>query len=533
MKNVKRFRTAWLCFLAAAAMLASGCNSGRPPASSTDASTAGTTTSTSPTPGSTTGEGTTSSASVDADAPTTTVQAQTNARTTASSSTASRSTAETARKTTVPSGLASYDYGRTPVSSDWNQRFNISTGFAFGGGGNKEMYEKVIGQTKAANFTTIEINGINITDPDPDGPGKAEVRRVIRVALEACRKYHIGAYVQDPYLGGFGNESRAIEERHVKEALDAYRDYTDVIQAYFLWDEPFKEQFPLIKQRYDWVRKYDKNIRLFVNLFPSYGQYGWTNTEWEEDSYTSYVDEFIETAKPDMLSVDYYAFGTSGSNQPDLLAGTEMLWRDMGYFRKKAMENQVPFEFYIQCAGKMFDDFDRIGNMDIHKISVQMWAALAYGVKRVSYWTSYGVLLDGNGNKTSLYEPIKSLNREALTVGQFLFDKTTVSLYHSGVGNLAAVRDRYYIDDLANSRLLSEIPSETIVSVFKDASGGEYIMIANKDYTFSAEGRLVFKSPKKLARFNAAANRLEEPTKAVHSIEIAIPAGGYALYKIS
>ena len=426
-----------------------------------------------------------------------------------------------------------YDYGRTQVSADWNNRFNISTGFAMGGSGNRAMYDKIVSQTKDAYFTTIEITSVDTAAPDPDGAAKEGVRQVIKTALDACRKYQIGAYVSDPYMCGGGATYRNIDERHVKEALDAYKDYSDVIQAYILWDEPFKEQFPIIKQRMDWIRKYDANTRLFLNLFPSYGQYGWSNTTWDSDSYTGYVDDFVSQVNPDMLSLDYYVFGNKTDCNADVLSGSQMLWRDLGYYRMKSLEANKPLEFYIQGAGDFSDVFDRIGKMSIERISFQMWTALAYGVKRISYWTSYGVLLDGNGDKTRLYDPIKNLNKEALTVGQFLYDKTPDKIYHSGAGNLELVRKSYNIDNLAESTLLSEIPSESIVSTFKDASGGQYIMIANKDYSYPTEGRLVFKSAKRLSKFNAAANRLEAPSMAVNSLEMKIPAGGYALYKIN
>ena len=521
-KKSKHFKTIFVCLLVMVSMVISGCNNGVVPASST-VSTDSTASIFS------TGSKGTSSQTTQTNPTTSTGGTADSNNTTATHTTTS---------TTVPTGTTSttgkepYDYDRPVASSDWNKRFNISTGFAMGGGGNRSMYDKIVSQTKAANFTTIEITAINVADPDPDGPGKAGVRNVIRTALDACRQYNIGAYVADPYLGGWGNEGRVIEERHIVEALEAYKDYEDIIQAYFLWDEPFKEQFPEVKKRYDWIRKYNKNVRLFTNLFPSYGVYGWGNTEWGKESYTGYVDGFVETVKPDMLSVDYYAFGVDGANQPDVLSSTQMLWRDMGYFRKKALENNIPFEFYLQCAGNMFDTFDRTGNMTIEKISFQMWNALAYGAKRISYWTSYGVLLDGNGDKMALYEPIKALNKEALAVGEFLYNKTPDKIYHSGVGNLARVREGYYIDDIAQSPLISEIPTESVVATFKNAKGDQYIMIANKDYEYPTEGQLVFRSPKQLSKFNAAANRLEAPSRAVTSLEMKIPAGGYALYRI-
>lgn len=89
------------------------------------------------------------------------------------------------------------------------------------------------------------------------------------------------------------------------------------------------------------------------------------------------------------------------------------------------------------------------------------------------------------------------------------------------------------MDDLAQSPLLSEIPSETIVSTFRDQAGGHYLMIANKDYAFPTEGKLVFKKEQQLYRLNAIAGRLDPLPAPVKSLALNIPAGGYALYKIA
>ena len=517
MKITYYFKRVMICMIAAALVLASGCRHGG--GTSSGVSSGGV---------SSKAPGGSSEPSADSKIPENTESAETS-RPEEENNGSTESVSSKIRENSL-SDPASYEYGRSEVSSDWNKRFNISTGFAITG--DRAMCEKIVSQTKDAFFTTIEITSIDIADPDPDGPGKEGVRNVLRTALDVCRKYKIGAYLSDPYLGGWGDGGRNINESHVAETMEAYKDYEDIIQAYVLWDEPFVESFPEVRKRYDWVRKYNKNVRLFMNLFPSYGVYGWGNTAWASQSYTEYVDSFISQVRPDMLSLDYYAFDSQGENNPDVLSSSQGLWRDMGYFRKKALETNLPFEFYIQAAGRMFDPFERVGKMTSEKISFQMWASLAYGVTRVSYWTSYGVLLDGNGDKTPLYNAIQSINKEGMTVGQFLYDKKSENIYHSGVGNLALVRGNYFIDDLSKSTLLSEIPTESIVSVFSDKAGGKYIMIANKDYAYPTEGRLVFRTPQKLSKFNAAANRLETPSKVLSSIEMKIPAGGYALYKI-
>ena len=89
-----------------------------------------------------------------------------------------------------------------------------------------------------------------------------------------------------------------------------------------------------------------------------------------------------------------------------------------------------------------------------------------------------------------------------------------------------------YLDNLAESDLLSAIPSETIVSVFEDEAGGRYLMVANKDYNNAAAGRLVFKKAVSLRRYQALEDSLAASTGALTELAVEIPAGGYLLYRV-
>ena len=414
-----------------------------------------------------------------------------------------------------------------PHPADEKNQFHIASFFAFGGSGDRVMYDKVVRQTREASFTTIEITNIDTSDPSLEGPAPDAVRRVIRTALDACRNHDMMAIIADPYLGGAAELSRNIEKKHVRQALDAYSGYKDILLGYLLWDEPLMEQFPIIDQRIKWIREYDKDVRLFVNLLPSYNMH----YTWKNGKFDNYLDAFIKTVNPEMLSVDYYVFGHDTDCNPDVLSASQELWRDMGYFRKRALETGKPFEFYIQGVGD-FSASKNIGNMTAERISFQMYAALAYGVKRVSYFTSYGLVLDSRGNKTKMYDSVKAINEEALAVGRFLYDKTPMNIYHSGVGKLSKVRNNFYLDNLEKSSLLSEVPADCIVSVFKGKDGRKYIMVANKSYKYPASGRLVLKKKNKVSRFRAENSSFERISGSSTSISITIPAGGYSILQI-
>jgi hypothetical protein len=63
----------------------------------------------------------------------------------------------------------------------------------------------------------------------------------------------------------------------------------------------------LAKINYEF-EKLDSNHWLYVNLFPDYA----CNAALGTNSYSAYVNSFVETFKPKVMSFDYYCITTNG-----------------------------------------------------------------------------------------------------------------------------------------------------------------------------------------------------------------------------
>ena len=137
----------------------------------------------------------------------------------------------------------------------------------------------------------------------------------------------------------------------------------------------------------DLFEKYDPGKLLFCCGFPSYGVYNWENGlyNWEEHSYTNYIDTYIDTIDPYVVSFDYYPFRSSGMSLVD-----SDLWRDMGYVSKRAREVGKPFWFYFQGVNMMTGT----EGLSPNEISAQMFAAIAYNAKGLSWFVTADVLTD-------------------------------------------------------------------------------------------------------------------------------------------
>ena len=412
------------------------------------------------------------------------------------------------------------------IDKDINAKdqFYIASNFAFPGSGDRVMYETIAQETKNAGFNLIEITNINTDIPDVEGPSVNGVRTVIGTALESCEKFDLKAMVADPYMGGFQTIYRSIQEKHIKAGLEFYNRYSKALRGYIVWDEPYKAQNMIISQRMAWHQKSDLSSTLFVNLFPSYvPEYTWSNGQ-----YPGYVNDFITAANPTMLSQDYYVFGNNTDCNPVITGNNVGLWRDWGFFRKRSLETGKPFWTYIQGIGDYVDK--NVGNMTIERIRFQMYSALAYGAKYLSYYTSYGLVLDVNGNETDMYTSIKNLNNEVKVMGQYLYNKHSESIYFAGA--TSTQRTNYNLDNLSSSTLIQSIPANTIVSTFTDSSNAKYIFITNRTYNSSVTGNVVLKTSKHISKLNAANGAIDLVSTVGTQLPVNLSAGSGVLYVV-
>src|SRR5690606_5348201 len=103
------------------------------------------------------------------------------------------------------------------------------------------------------------------------------------------------------------------------------------------------------------------------------------------------------------------------------------------------------------------------GVMNLERIRAQMYGALAYGVKGLSYYTTRRALLTESHVKSSMYDDLTALNKSVRNLGDFLLDKTSQYIYHSGISanNQAA----YFLDSLDASDLIASAPAGLIIGV--------------------------------------------------------------------
>lgn len=349
---------------------------------------------------------------------------------------------------------------------DPRNTFVLSTFMALDGDTNLTKNQRILCNTRDAGLNLVEVTWLSTEESILAALRAAETVPGISLLVQNAR----GADQKGTNLGGIGTAymPASISAGEVNAWVKKLQGYSS-LAGYYVWDEPNSQRVEDCRKLTDFYQAADPERLAFSCILPSYGEYRWPS------SYPAYVDAYIQTVQPAVLSLNYYPFNFQSSIQT-----TSDLYRDMGYMRKKSLENKIPYWHYFQAIkdGK---------SLTVPQIQVQMMLALAYGVKGLSYYTSQYSITDVNGNPTANYAALKSLNTRVKNIGNFLYNKTNAALYHTGLD--ASANAQYFLDELSASPWLKAAPANLVIGVFTDATK-VYLAVANKSHTSSVSGTL-------------------------------------------
>ncbi len=369
--------------------------------------------------------------------------------------------------------------------------------------------EKVLEATKEAGINLVEI-----TFKD-----RAAVTKIV----EQCERLGIKTIVQDPSFGGVGEKLVLTSDEIVQETISHYAKFQN-IYGYYVWDEPIKDAFPHCRDTKERFERYAPGKLPYFALFPSYGMYTWSSSDynWESNTYVAYIDEFLDVVDPDVVCFDYYPYRDSTTE-----VIKHDLWRDMGYLSKRARELGKPFWFYFQAVELATGE---IGRMNRQNIGIQMFAALAYGAKGLSWFTSMGIVTDVAGNKTERFDDVKALNEKALSLGGFLMDKKLLHIYHTSLHRQET--EMYFLDRMENSDLILSAPDHLIISIFgEETSDRRFVLVVNKQEKVACIGKLSLSYPLNVAKFEKSAEAWRDPCD-TDCIPLELAGGDCMLFRI-
>ncbi|HEX7663901.1 MAG TPA: beta-galactosidase [Polyangiaceae bacterium] len=248
------------------------------------------------------------------------------------------------------------------------------------------------------------------------------------------------------------------------------------LDGYFLGDEPGTGAFANIAAVQTKLAALDPVHFAYTNLLPNYASAGQLGTS----SYDDYVNQFLTTVKPKLVSWDYYPFLSNGSDMDGFFS-------DMEVVRAHAVATKTPFFQFIQSI-----------SYNAHRATTEsekLWEgtqSLAYGAAGVSYFTywtppqaseSFGTgLIDPNGNETSQYAEGTRINAKLAAWGKYLSVATSTSVFHGG-GLPPGTSPRPAFAH-------AYVPSAATITTGTftvNAGADEYVFVANRSYTNASE----------------------------------------------
>ena len=101
----------------------------------------------------------------------------------------------------------------------------------------------------------------------------------------------------------------SLDDPALRAKLDALVDgirENPAFYTYHLVDEPDATKFAGLGRLVDYLRRRDPAHLAYIDLFPNYA----SDEGWGTKGYEAYLDSFISTVKPSLLSYDHYQFRT-------------------------------------------------------------------------------------------------------------------------------------------------------------------------------------------------------------------------------
>src|SRR3954453_23029574 len=184
-------------------------------------------------------------------------------------------------------------------------------------------------------------------------------------ALDACQAAGLKAIVSDQRVGGYDwpNVDAKQARKNVTELIREVRNHP-AVYGYYLRDEPSASFFPGLATVGTVVKEFHPGVWPYINLFPNYADSDQLGTK----TYDEYVEKFIETCKPPVLSYDHYALFEGGGMRGEYFANLESI-------RRAAVKHKLPFWQIVGALG-----FLNYREPSMTDMRFQVFTSLAYGV---------------------------------------------------------------------------------------------------------------------------------------------------------
>jgi hypothetical protein len=350
--------------------------------------------------------------------------------------------------------------------------------------------------------------------------------------LDVAHRHGLRAQLTDGLLSPATLDDPAQRER--LDALIARVRGHPALYDYFITDEPNAASFPALGKLVAYLRERDPAHLAYINLFPTYANNDQLGNKGDTvTAYREHLRQYVDIVKPGLISYDHYQFSVKGDNDGYFL--------NLALIRRAALDAGLPFLNIVQACtwtGSMRAPTD-------DEVRYLVYTSLAYGAQGISYYVyscagHTGAVARADGTTTPLYNTLKTLNREFVSIAQQLQPLRSLGVYHAGMLPLGTeplpADGRFQLDPpVAPMNYTNPQPVKgVLLGYFGPPAGGKkapiptHVMVVNLDY--QAEVVVGLLGPSKLELFDPVAGRWI-PAKAKHA-ELQVARGGGWLARV-
>ncbi len=255
-----------------------------------------------------------------------------------------------------------------------------------------------------------------------------------------------------------------------EETVKRFMDHP-AVSGYMLRDEPNRSDFPELAEWARKIRKTDDNNFCYLNLFPNYASEEQLGTK----TYKEHVDLFVREVPVQFISFDHY---------PILGDSLRANWyENLEIISEAARESAKPFwAFALSVAHGKYPV------PTLAQLRLQVFSDLAYGAQGIqyfTYWTPFDTTWKFNngpvtldGKRTVVYDRIKEVNKEIVSLSNVFLGAKVMSVSHTG---LIPQGTRPLTILPKPIRILKTLGTGAVVSHLENGTSS-YLVIVNRDF---------------------------------------------------
>jgi hypothetical protein len=216
-------------------------------------------------------------------------------------------------------------------------------------------------------------------------------------------------------------------------------------------------------------------------LFPDYAD----NSQLGTTNYAEYLERFVRTCHPQIISYDNYSLMDDGS-----LRGN--YWTNLEAVRNACKKHSIEFSNIVLAVAHF--NYREPTAADLR---FEAYTTLAYGGRGLAYFTYFapavgnyrGAAVDQFGNETPTWHNLQNINLQVQKLGPTLIQLESNDVYH--VGNIPAG-----CKGPPTNSILSGVSGDNfLVGEFAHRDASRYLMIVNKDVAKSRPCSPQFRKP--------------------------------------